>query len=259
MKKTTIRPYGDTENDGKVQIAFSLPMSYGPLGIEAAKALGISMGLANAAVVHGRALGDDFSHYIVYGTVSHEIDLDVLKVVEVEGGHMEMEEIEALITDHFQEDIVFIGASTGSDAHTVGIDAIMNMKGYHGHYGLERYQGIKAINLGGQIENEVLLEQALKHHADVILISQTVTQKDVHILNLTAFVELLEAEGLRDRFIVVIGGPRVTHALAKELGYDAGFGPGKYANDVAAYAVRELIRRKESQQPLLSEDKKKPL
>ncbi|MCK7485097.1 MAG: hypothetical protein MZU97_05755 [Bacillus subtilis] len=26
-------------------------------------------------------------------------------------------------------DLVFVGASTGSDAHTVGIDAIMNMKG----------------------------------------------------------------------------------------------------------------------------------
>ncbi len=247
MTKTTIRPYGDTENDGKVQVAFSLPMPYGPLGVEAAKALAIKMGIKNASVVHGTSLGADFSHYIVYGTVSHDVDLAGLSVIEVEGDHMEMEEVEALIKEHFDRELVFIGASTGTDAHTVGIDAIMNMKGYHGHYGLERYQGIKAINLGGQVDNEALLEQAIKENADVILISQTVTQKDVHIENLTGFVELLEAEGQRDRFVVVIGGPRISHALAKELGYDAGFGPGKYANDVAAFAIRTLIERQKNQ------------
>ena len=30
-------------------------------------------------------------------------------------------------------EVVMVGASTGTDAHTVGIDAIMNMKGYAGH------------------------------------------------------------------------------------------------------------------------------
>jgi beta-lysine 5,6-aminomutase beta subunit len=58
---------------------------------------------------------------------------------------------------HFSEKLVFIGASTGTDAHTVGIDAIMNMKGYHGQLWIERYEGIEAINLGGQIDNEVFI------------------------------------------------------------------------------------------------------
>jgi beta-lysine 5,6-aminomutase beta subunit len=114
------------------------------------------------------------------------------------------------------------------------------MKGYNGNHGLERYKGIKAINLGGQVDNEQLLEEAIKYKADVILISQTVTQKDIHIQNLTSFIELLEAENVRDQFIVVIGGPRINHSLAKELGYDAGFGPKKYAFDVASFAVDAL-------------------
>ncbi len=239
-KHTLIRPYGDTMNDGKIQVAFTLPMPYGPLGEEAAKALALKMGIHDASVVHGTVLSDDFSHYIIYGTVSHQVNLSSLKVTEVESDVMSMEEVEQYVSTHFAEPIVFIGASTGTDAHTVGIDAIMNMKGYAGHYGLERYQGIHAINLGGQVDNEALLEAAIKHHADVILISQTVTQKDVHIHNLTRFVELLEAEGRRDDFIVIIGGPRIHHALAKELGYDAGFGPKKYAFDVASFAVQAL-------------------
>ena len=34
-----------------------------------------------------------------------------------------------------------------------------------------------------------------------------------------------------------------THALAKELGYDAGFGAGTYADDVATFCSKELVRR----------------
>jgi beta-lysine 5,6-aminomutase beta subunit len=49
---------------------------------------------------------------------------------------------------------------------------------------------------------------------------------------------------MRDRLILICGGPRITHELAKELGYDAGFGTGKYSEDVATFAVRELVNRK---------------
>ena len=91
--------------------------------------------------------------------------------------------------------------------------------------------------------NEEFIKKALELHADVLLVSQTVTQKDVHIQNLTNLIELLEAEGLRDKFVVCCGGPRITHELAKELGFDAGFGAGKYADDVASFAVTEMVKR----------------
>jgi len=242
-KSTWIRPYGDTENDGKVQLSFSLPMPLGTLGEEAAKKIALQMGIHDPAVVHAEALSDTFSFYIIYGRAEHQVDMTTLHAVETGHHVMTKEEIETFIETHFQEPLVFVGASTGTDAHTVGIDAIMNMKGYNGNYGLERYKGIKAYNLGGQVDNEVLLEKAIELHADVILISQTVTQKDVHIENLTQFIELLEAENKRQDFVVIIGGPRIHHGLAKELGYDAGFGPKKYAFDVASFAVELLYSR----------------
>ena len=80
-------------------------------------------------------------------------------------------------------------------------------------------------------------------NADAILVSQTVTQKDVHIKNLTELIELMEAEGLRDKMIVCCGGPRITHELAKELGFDAGFGMGTYADDVASFVSQEFVKR----------------
>lgn len=154
-----------------------------------------------------------------------------------------MAETDEYIREHFGRKIVMIGASTGTDAHTVGIDAIMNRKGFAGHYGLERYDMIEAINMGAQVPNEEFIKKAVEVNADVLLVSQTVTQKDIHIQNLTELIELLEAEGLRDRFIVCCGGARITHELAKELGFDAGFGASKYADDVATFAVTEMVKR----------------
>ena len=49
-----------------------------------------------------------------------------------------------------------VGACTGSDAHTVGIDAILNYKGYAGDKGLESYKGFEVYNLGAQVENDQL-------------------------------------------------------------------------------------------------------
>ena len=53
---------------------------------------------------------------------------------------------------------------------------------------------------------------------------------------------MAEAEGIRDRMILVCG-IRLTHELAKELGFDAGFGVGTYATHVASYIAREFVKR----------------
>ncbi|MPN28057.1 Lysine 5,6-aminomutase beta subunit [bioreactor metagenome] len=156
---------------------------------------------------------------------------------------MDMHETDQYIKDNIGRPLVIIGASTGTDAHTVGIDAIMNMKGYAGHYGLERYEMIDAYNLGSQVPNEEFIAKAIELNADALLVSQTVTQKDVHIKNLVELVELLEAEGLRKKIILACGGPRISHELAQELGYDAGFGMNTYADDVASYIAQEFVRR----------------
>ena len=75
------------------------------------------------------------------------------------------------------------------------------------------------------------------------MVSQTVTQKDVHVQNMTELVELLEAKGLRNQFILIACGPRISNDLAKEIGFDGGFGPGKYADDVATFFCNAILDR----------------
>lgn len=239
-----IKPYGDTMNDGKVQLSFTLPLPDGDRACEAAKILAKKMGLQEPSVAFHNALDDNFTFFVVYGNTSYEIDYNSIKVQSVDVNKMSMEDINEYIKNNIKRKVVVVGASTGSDAHTVGIDAIMNMKGYAGHYGLERYEMMEAYNLGSQVPNEEFVKKAMELKADVLLVSQTVTQKNIHIENLTELVELLEAEGIRHKVMLICGGPRITHELAKELGYDAGFGPGKYADDVASFAVTEMVNRK---------------
>ncbi|MCM1990141.1 OAM dimerization domain-containing protein [Oceanirhabdus seepicola] len=240
---TKVKPYGDTMNDGKVQVSFTLPVCDDEKGVEAALQLAKKMGLKNPNCAHHGSLDKEFTFYVVYGSLEHTVNYEDIHVETVEVDTMDMHECEDYIKENIKRDVVIVGASTGTDAHTVGIDAVMNMKGFAGHYGLERYEGIEALNLGSQVPNEEFIQKAIELKADVLLVSQTVTQKDVHIKNLTELVELLEAEGLRDKIILVAGGARITHEIAKELGYDAGFGPGKYADDVATFALTEMVNR----------------
>ena len=241
-----IRPYGDTLDDGKVQLSFTLPVPEGPRGREAARLLVLSWGFSDCEITHSAPISGDFSFYVAYAVTGRGLDWSEVRADRVcESASMSMDDVNEFIRAKIGRKVVIVGACTGFDAHTVGIDAIMNMKGYNHHYGLERYPMVEAHNLGAQVPNERLIEFSRKVKADAILVSQIVTQKDVHVGNLVELIELLEAYGERSRFICVAGGPRVTNKLAVELGYDAGFGKGSYADDVASFVVRKMIERRQ--------------
>jgi beta-lysine 5,6-aminomutase beta subunit len=239
-----IKPYGDTLNDGRVQLSFTLPVALDEVAKEGAKQLALSMGLNEPAVVHAEDMGQGFSFYVVYGQCKHQVDLSQLTVSKPEYDVLDKDGVNARIAETMGRKMVVVGACIETDAHTVGIDAIMNMKGYNGHKGLESYHEIRAINMGAQVDSEDLVARAIEEKADVILVSQIVTQKNIHLDNLTKLSDLLEAEGIRDQIVLVVGGPRISHELAKELGYDAGFGVKSYAEDVASFAIHEWSKRK---------------
>lgn len=238
-----VRPYGDTADDGKVQLSFTLPMEATEEANEAARRLAEQMGLKSPQVVFAKDLGEGFTFFIVYGPVPYSVDATEIRIAKVEHPVMDYYATNTFVEREIGRELVVVGACTGSDAHTVGLDAIMNMKGYAGEYGLERYPWIDAHNLGSQVPNEQLIARAVELNADAILVSQVVTQKNVHIHNLTALVELLEAERLRKRFLLVVGGPRIGHELALELGFDAGFGTGTLPFHVASYIAQAIAER----------------
>jgi beta-lysine 5,6-aminomutase beta subunit len=235
-----LRAYGDREGDGMVQLSFVLELPPGAKAREAAKRFAEMHGLQDPLVATMERAAEGFSFFVVYGHSKHAVDPTDIDVPEVRTETLSREDIEHRIKTRLGRKIVVVGACTGSDAHTVGIDAILNYKGYAGDKGLESYKGFEVYNLGAQVENAQLAARARALKSDAILVSQVITQRNCHKENGRALVELLEKEGWRRDVILLFGGPRVDHQLALELGFDAGFGPGTKPGDVASYLVDKL-------------------
>ncbi len=238
-----VRPYADHLGDGIVQLSFTLPVPYGLAARKAAQEWAAKMGFERPEVVHYQELTDGYTYFVMFAESKQTVDYSSLSREGFDVEYMSEEQIEAFAADRIGRPVVVVGAATGTDTHSVGIDAMLNLKGFHGHHGLEGYRAFETYNLGSQVPNSVLLARAIDLHADAILVSQTVTQQDLHVANLTELVEMVEAEGARKRIILCCGGPRVSNELAKELGFDAGFSKGTYPHHVASYIVRELAAR----------------
>lgn len=238
-----IRPYGDRRDDGVIQMSFTLPVAISEKAKEAAETLCESMGFKDIKVHGMEKAADNYTLFIVYARTEKSVDYAAIKTPEIVIHKMGFDELNALIAEKIKRKLVVLGACTGTDTHTVGIDAILNMKGFAGDYGLERYPWFEAYNLGSQVPNEELIKKAIDKKADAILVSQVVTQRDVHKDNSRQFIEAARKAGIDKKMILLLGGPRVDHKLATELGFHAGFGPGTKPSGVANYIVHMVLQK----------------
>ncbi|SDF36423.1 beta-lysine 5,6-aminomutase beta subunit [Lentzea fradiae] len=239
-----VRPYGDTTGDGMVQTSFTLPIPFGPKADGAAQQLANKMGLDPAMVVHSNPIGDNFTFFVVYGSVKHLVDLDEVKVVEREYPLLSPAEVNTTLKKLLRRKLVVVGGCIGTDAHTVGIDAILNIKGFAGEKGLEYYRELKVVNLGAQVSVPELVRSARAEKADAVLVSQVVTQRDAHILN-TQEMSAAFREAMGDRRpLLVAGGPRFDPLMAGELGVDRVFSRGTTPGEVASYLVHAIKEKK---------------
>jgi len=240
MTKRHVRPYGDTTGDGMIQTSFTLPVPHGPRADGAALQLANKMGMDPAMVVHSKPIGPDFTFFVVYGSVKHIVDLDEVKVVEREYPLLSPSEVNATIKKRLRRKMVVVGGCIGTDAHTVGIDAILNIKGFAGEKGLEYYRELRVVNLGAQVTVPELVKRSRTEKADAVLVSQVVTQRDAHIHN-TQEMSAAFREAMGDRRpLLVAGGPRFDPLMSGELGVDRVFGRGTTPGEVASFLVHAM-------------------
>ncbi|HEX2705858.1 MAG TPA: OAM dimerization domain-containing protein [Candidatus Lustribacter sp.] len=239
-----VRAFGDTTGDGMVQLSFTLPLPHDKRAEGAALQLARKMGMEPAMLVHAKAMGPSFTFFVIYGSVSHVVDLRQVKVVEREFPLLSSKEVNTAIRSALRRRLVVVGACIGSDAHTVGIDAILNIKGFAGEKGLEYYPEIRVVNLGAQVLVPELVARARLEQADAVLVSQVVTQKDAHIHNTTQMTAAFrEAYPARKVPVLVAGGPRFEEDAAARLGVDRIFGRGTTPSEVASYLVHAVTTR----------------
>src|SRR3984893_6732568 len=204
------------------------------------------MGVQPAMVVHAKGMGPDFTFCIVYGRVGHLIDLSAVTVAEQEFPLLSAAEINMRIRSALGRALVVVGATIGTDAHTVGIDAILNVKGHAGEKGLEYYREIKVVNLGSQVDVSDLVARAAAERADAVLVSQVVTQRDAHLTNTREMSAAFHAGFGLQRPLLVVGGPRCDPSAAHDLGVDKIFGRGTTPSEVASYLVHALAAEGEA-------------
>lgn len=240
-----LRPYGDTTDDGAIQFSFTLPVEQGPKAREAATQMVRDWGFHDVKIAHMSRIGVNYSFFVVFGRTDKSIDYTKVEAPMLATDKRTYKEIDQLIGTQLKRPIKVVGACTGYDAHTVGLDAILNMKGFDGDIGLERYKGFRCVNMGSQVPTDELIDRAVAEKADAILLSKIVSQKDIHISDMRDLIAKLKKRGLEKRFILVVGGPRVTHKMALELGYDAGFTIGSRPSDVANFLLEKMMEKKD--------------
>ena len=239
---TIVRPYGDTTGDGMVQLSFTLPLPHDKRAEGAAAQLAARMGIDPALVVHAKAMGPDYTFFVVYGRSNHLVDVSAVTVLERDYPLLSPKEANLAIRKGLRRRLVVLGACIGTDAHTVGIDAILNIKGFGGEKGLEYYRELRVVNLGAQVSVPELVAQAHAERADAVLVSQVVTQRDAHVHNTkemsAAFREAYPADR---RPLLIVGGPRFDESMATDLGVDKIFTRGTTPAEVASYLVHALV------------------
>lgn len=239
-----VRPYGDASGDGLVQLSFTLPVAEGERARQSALQLARKMGFDKAQVVHMKAMGPDFSFFVLYGSTSHEIDPDTVEVRDRGFPELAPPEVNRMIRENLKRRLVVVGACTGTDAHTVGLDAILSMKGFAGDKGLEYFAEMQVVNMGSQVAPDDIVATVKAEKADAVLVSQVVTQRDAHIHHLKEVRDALVEAGERDRLVLVGGGPRFNPEQAEELGYDRIFGRGTKPSEVASYLAWTIANRR---------------
>jgi beta-lysine 5,6-aminomutase beta subunit len=225
-----------------VQLSFTLPIPNDARAEGAALQLARKMGMDPAMVVHAKGMGPAFTFFVVYGRVGHLVDLSTVEVVEREYPLLPAKEVNLAIRQVLRRKLVVLGACIGTDAHTVGIDAILNVKGFAGEKGLEYHREIKVVNLGAQVLVPELVARAKAERADAVLVSQVVTQRDAHLHNTRELAAAVRAAAWPKpgRPLLVVGGPRFDVGAVAELGVDRVFGRGTTPGEVASYLVHAL-------------------
>jgi len=144
-------------------------------------------------------------------------------------------EIKAFV---IEKKVKCVAATVGEDEHSVGMREIIDLK----HGGIEKW-GFACEYLGTSVPVEKVLDAALEHAAQIVLISTIITHGDMHRDNMEKLADLAVEKGVRDKLLLISGGTQVTDELARSWGMDAGFGRGAKGIAVASFVVKTMRER----------------
>jgi len=141
-----------------------------------------------------------------------------------------LEPIIAKMSGEKQSSGTVVMGTVKGDIHKIGKDIVVL---------LLKTRGFNVIDLGEDIKASEFLKSALDHKADIIGLSALLNttmpaQQDV--------INLFKEQGIRDDYIILLGGAPVSQNWADEIGAD---GYAKTAEEAVKMALKFMKRRKE--------------
>lgn len=229
-----VRPEAEHHDDGLVTVSLFLPLSEAR-GDVAVLRMAERMNLADARVVDKVVLHPaEGVQYEVVGRVTEGIDVTDIPEADTSTAQISAQDVRAGLVPRR---LHVVGATLGNDEHSIGLQEVTNIK----HQGLEWF-GVTCLNIGCSVSVDRLLDEAVARNARAVLASLIVSHRGVHEQAMRALHETAVEKGVRDRLLIIAGGPQVTPELARSCGLDAGFGRGTKGLDVARFLLAELDR-----------------
>ncbi len=233
-EKGLLKPEVEWAADGIVVVTLFLPAAE-RVAEFAALELAKAMNLHDAEVIHRQVMHPAEGTLIeMKGRLDTVVDPATLVIPE----KLEVlsdEEIRAFVAER---SLKVVAATVGEDEHSVGMREIIDIK----HGGLEKW-AFSCEYLGTSVPVEKVLDAAIEHAAQAVLISTIITHGEMHRSNMEKLADLAVEKGVRDRLLLISGGTQVTDELARSWGMDAGFGRGTKGIDVASFIVKTMRER----------------
>jgi D-ornithine 4,5-aminomutase subunit beta len=233
-EKGLIKPEVEWAADGWLVVTLFLPA---PARVAEAAALefGKAMNLECCEVINRQVMHPSEGTLIeMKGRLDAVVDPARL-VIPPEPVVMSDEEIKAFVGE---KGLKCVAATVGEDEHSVGMREIIDIK----HGGLEKW-GFACAYLGTSVPVEKVLDAAIEHAAQIVLISTIITHGEMHRSNMEKLADLAVEKGVRDKLLLISGGTQVTAELAKGWGMDCGFGRGAKGINVASFIVETMRER----------------
>ncbi len=233
-EKGLVTPEVEWAGDGIVAVTMFLPVSE-RIAEAAALELGRAMNLRDPEVIHKSVMHPAEGTLVeIKGCLDVAIDPSTLVITEP-APPLSDEQIRAFVSE---KQLRCVAATVGMDEHSVGMLEIIDIK----HGGLEKW-GFACTYLGTSVPVEKLLDAAIEHAAQVILISTIITHGDMHRTNMEKLSDLAAEKGVRNKLLLIAGGTQVTDEQARGWGMDAGFGRRTKGIDVASFVVKTMRER----------------
>jgi len=233
-EKGLVKPEVEWAGDGVVAVTMFLPVDE-RVAEAAALEIGRAMNLIEPEVIHRAVMHPAEGTLVeIKGVLDVAIDPATLEICEPVPP-LSDEEIREFVAE---KRLRCIAATVGQDEHSVGMLEIVDIK----HGGLEKW-GFAAEYLGTSVPVEKVLDAAIEHAAQVVLISTIITHGDMHRTNMEKLADLAVEKGVRDKLVLIAGGTQVTDEQARSWGMDAGFGRKTKGIDVATFIVNNMRER----------------